>query len=263
MTNFSYSRFCLILRRDLAEHRRTYLAFFGILVIAHTLIHFFGNLINEPAPPLERFTLQMFFNSGVFVLGSCYAMSLIYAHIDSKEHRISNFMLPASNFEKALVRHLLAIVGFWGIYLASYLCSEVIQALYITVSQGWTEVAKHSLLANLIELFKYTTRLPRINVLDELDEFTKAMPWVLLSVHILATSLFTLGSAFFRKKAFIKVMLIMFILNPGLLLSPLAKYHDGCFEYAWVTMTYAFIILALSVVALYLAYRRYCRLQVL
>ena len=47
MTNFSYSRFCLILRRDLAEHRRTYLAFFGILVIAHTLIHFFGNLINK------------------------------------------------------------------------------------------------------------------------------------------------------------------------------------------------------------------------
>ncbi len=257
MTNFSYSRFCLILRRDLAEHRRTYLAFFGILVIAHTLIHFFGNLINEQAPSLERFTLQMFFNCGVFVLGSCYAMSLIYAHIDSKEHRISNFMLPASNFEKALVRHLLAIVGFLGIYLASYLCSEVIQTFYITVSQGWTEVAKHSLLANLIELFKYTTHLPR------LDEFTKAMPWVLLSVHTLATSLFTLGSAFFRKKAFIKVMLIMFILNPGLLLSPLAKYHDGCFEYTWVTLTYAFIILALSVVALYLAYRRYCRLQVL
>lgn len=257
MTNFSYSRFCHVLRRDLAEHRRTYLAFFGILVIAHTLIHFFGNLIDKH---LERFTLQMFFNSGVFALGSCYAMSLIYAHIDSKEHRISNFMLPASNFEKALVRHLLAIVGFWGIYLASYLCSEVIQALYITVSHGWTEVAKHSLLANLIELFNYTTHLPRIN---ELDEFTKAMPWVLLSVHTLTASLFALGSAFFRKKAFIKVMLLMFILNPGLLLSPLAKYHDGCFEYTWVTLTYAFIILALSVVALYLAYRRYCRLQVL
>jgi hypothetical protein len=121
-------------------------------------------------------------------------------------------------------------------------------------------VAKHSLLANLIELFNYTTHLPRIN---ELDEFIKTMPWVLLSVHTLTASLFALGSAFFRKKAFIKVMLMMFILNPGLLLSPLAKYHDGCFEYTWVTLTYAFIILALSVVALYLAYRRYCRLQVL
>ena len=58
MNNFSSSRFCNVMRRDLAEHRRTYFAFFGILIIAHSLIHFFGNLIGIPH---ERFFVQFFF----------------------------------------------------------------------------------------------------------------------------------------------------------------------------------------------------------
>lgn len=249
MNNFSSSRFCNVMRRDLAEHRRTYFAFFGILIIAHSLIHFFGNLIGIPH---ERFFVQFFLILGLFALGSCYAMSLIYAHMDTKERCIASFMLPASNFEKALSRHLLATLGFWLIFALSYLCSEVIQAVYVAVAHGVGEVAKQSLLANLVQI-----DIPLQHLLD-IVEFAKLLPWMLVGVHLFASSWFVLGSAYFRKKAFIKVALIMFVLNPGMLLSETILKQS-----LEIQIGYTLLIVAMSVGVLYLAYRRYCRLQVL
>ena len=254
MIDFSYPRFCLVLRRDLAEHRRTYIAFFGVLVIAHTLIHFLGNLIGFPE---ARFPLQMILNWGTFALASCFAMSLIYAHLNTKEHRISNFMLPASNFEKALSRHLLAIFGFWAIYLLSYLCSEIIQALYISVRLGVSEVANHSLIANILKITNNTW------VHTNIDQLTPDVPWVLLSIHAFATSLFALGSAYFRNKAFIKVLLLTFVLNPMALFYPLNILENNGLNATWVDVVYSLCVLGLAGGVIYLAYRRYCRLQVL
>lgn len=249
MNNFSYTRFCNVMRRDLAEHRRTYFAFFGILIIAHSLIHFFGNLIGIPH---ERFFVQFFLILGLFALGSCYAMSLIYAHMDTKERRIASFMLPASNFEKALSRHLLATLGFWLIFALSYLCSEVIQAVYVAMAHGVDAVAKQSLLVNLFKIDIPTEHL------HELLEMAQMVPWMFLGVHLFASSLFVLGSAYFRKKAFIKVTLIMFVLNPGMLLSETILKQS-----LEIQIGYTLLIVAMSVGVLYLAYRRYCRLQVL
>ena len=249
MNNFSYTRFCNVMRRDLAEHRRTYFAFFGILIIAHTLIHFFGNLIGVTE---GRFPVQLFLMMGTFALGSCFALSLTYAHIDTKERRISNFMLPASNFEKALSRHLLAFLGFGLIFLVSYLCSEVIQAAYVAMAHGVDAVAKQSLLVNLFKIDIPTEHL------HELLEMAQMVPWMFLGVHLFASSLFVLGSAYFRKKAFIKVTLIMFVLNPGMLLSETILEQS-----LGIQIGYTLLIVAMSVGVLYLAYRRYCRLQVL
>jgi hypothetical protein len=254
MINFSYPRFCLVLRRDLTEHRRTYIAFFCVLLIAHTLIHFLGNLIGFPD---VRFAVQMFLNWGTFALASCYAMSLTYAHLNTKEHRISNFMLPASNFEKALSRHLLAIFGFWAIYLLSYLCSEIIQALYISVRLGVSEVANHSLIANILKITNNTW------VHTNIDQLTPDVPWVLLSIHAFAASLFALGSAYFRNKAFIKVLLLTFVLNPMALFYPLNILENNGLHATWVDALYALCVLGLAGGVIYLAYRRYCRLQVL
>lgn len=254
MIDFSYPRFCLVLRRDLAEHRLTYIAFFGVLVIAHTLIHFLGNLIGFPE---ARFPLQMVLNWGTFALASCFAMSLIYAHLNTKERRISNFMLPASNFEKALSRHLLAIFGFWAMYLLSYLCSEIIQALYISVRLGVSEVANHSLIANILKITNNTW------VHTNIDQLTPDVPWVLLSIHAFASSLFALGSAYFRNKAFIKVFFLMFVLNPMLLFYPFSILQDNGFNATWVDVVYSLFVLVMAGGVIYLAYRRYCRLQVL
>lgn len=141
MLNFSYSRFCNVLRRDLVEHRRTYVAFFAVLFIANTLTHFLGNAIEEL--PI-RFFVQLFCVATIQIIGSCYALSLVYADLNTKEHRISNFMLPASNLEKAAVRHLLAILGFQFVFLMSYLCSELINALSPWLPTGrelWRRIA--------------------------------------------------------------------------------------------------------------------------
>ncbi len=254
MLNFSYSRFCSVLRRDLVEHRRTYVAFFAVLFIANTLTHFLGNAIEEL--PI-RFFVQLFCVVAIQVIGSCYALSLVYADIDTKERRISNFMLPASNLEKTVVRHLLAILGFQLMFLMSYLCSELINALYTLVAHGAGVVVQNSLLLQLGEVCKLFT------FYAELEEILPAAPYLILACHLLACSLYILGSAFFRKKAFLKVTVVMLFVNPGVFLNILAFFDNFFLSHPAILVPYSLFILALAVGVVYFAYRRYCRIQVL
>ena len=254
MTNFSYSRFCSVLRRDLVEHRRTYVAFFAVLFIANTLTHFLGNAIEEL--PI-RFFVQLFCVAAIQIIGSCYALSLVYADLDTKEHRISNFMLPASNLEKAAVRHLLAILGFQLMFLTSYLCSELINALYTLVAHGAGVVVQNSLLLQLGEVCKLFA------FYADLEELLPAAPYLVLACHLLACSLYILGSAFFRKKAFLKVPVVMLFVNPGIFLNIPAFFNNFFLSHPAILMFYSFLIGALVVGVIYFAYRRYCRIQVI
>ena len=254
MTHFSYSRFCNVLRRDLVEHRRTYLAFFGVLFIANTLTHFLGNAIEEL--PI-RFFVQLFCVAAIQIIGSCYALSLVYADIDTKERRIANFMLPASNLEKAAVRHLLAILGFQLIFLMSYLCSELINALYTLVAHGAGVVAQNSLMLQLSEVCKLFT------FYADLEEMLPAAPYLVLACHLLACSLYILGSAFFRKMAFVKVTAIMLFVNPGVMLRIMEFFSDYLLSHSSFLVLYTLFILALAAGVTYLAYHRYCRIQAL
>ena len=254
MTHFSYSRFCSVLRRDLVEHRRTYVAFFAVLFIANTLTHFLGNAIEEL--PI-RFFVQLFCVAAIQIIGSCYALSLVYADIDTKEHRISNFMLPASNLEKAVVRHLLAILGFQFVFLMSYLCSELINALYTLVAHGAGVVVQNSLMLQLSEVCKLFT------FYADLEEMLPAAPFLVFACHLLACSLYILGSAFFRKKAFLKVTVIMLFVNPGVMLRIMDFFSDYLLSHSSILVPYGLFILALAVGVIYFAYRRYCRIQVI
>ena len=254
MLNFSYSRFCSVLRRDLVEHRRTYVAFFAVLFIANTLTHFLGNAIEEL--PI-RFFVQLFCVAAIQIIGSCYALSLVYADIDTKERRISNFMLPASNLEKAAVRHLLAILGFQLIFLTSYLCSELINALYTLVAHGAGVVVQNSLMLQLSEVCKLFT------FYADLEEVLPAAPYLVLACHLLACSLYILGSAFFRKKAFLKVTVVMLFVNPGIFLNIPASFNNFFLSHPAILLFYSLLIGALVVGVVYFAYRRYCRIQVL
>ena len=252
MTHFSYSRFCNVLRRDLVEHRRTYLAFFGVLFIANTLTHFLGNAIEEL--PI-RFFVQLFCVVAIQVIGSCYALSLVYADLDTKERRISNFMLPASNLEKAAVRHLLAILGFQFVFLMSYLCSELINALYTLVAHGAGVVVQNSLMLQLGEVSEL------LAFYADLEELIPAAPYLVLACHLLACSLYILGSAFFRKMAFVKVTAIMLFVNPGIFLNIPAFFDNFFLSHPAILVIYALLIAALAVGVIYFAYRHYCRIQ--
>ena len=254
MTHFSYSRFCNVLRRDLVEHRRTYVAFFAVLFIANTLTHFLGNAIEEL--PI-RFFVQLFCVAAIQIIGSCYALSLVYADIDTKERRIANFMLPASNLEKAAVRHLLAILGFQLMFLTSYLCSELINALYTLVAHGAGTVAQNSLMLQLSEVCKLFT------FYADLEEMLPAAPYLVLACHLLACSLYILGSAFFRKMAFVKVTAIMLFVNPGVMLRIMEFFSDYLLSHSSFLVLYTLFILALAAGVTYLAYHRYCRIQAL
>jgi hypothetical protein len=253
MANFSYCRFCHLLRRDVVEHRRTYLTFFAVLFISNTLIHVLGNAI-EVIP--DRYLVQLICMSVVYVLGACYALSLVYADIDTKERRIANFMLPASNVEKATVRHLLGIFGFQLIFIASYLCSELINALYILAANGVGALVQNSLLMHAEEGVKLIVSYAKF------EEILPEAPYLMGACHLLACSLFLLGSAVFRKKAFVKTMCIMLFINPSLLIQVASCLDETLVSGPVFLLLYSLFIVALAAGVTWLAYRRYCKIQV-
>jgi hypothetical protein len=254
MKEFSFNRFGFVMRHDLTEHRRTYLTIAGVLIITLTLIQLLGYMIEETP---DRFFVQLLFVGLTYILGTNYSLSSIYAHIDTKEHRIANFMLPASNFEKALVRHVLAIVGFNLIFIASYLCSELFNALYVLVLEGISVVPKHSLLLN------FSNAISTSQLWLGLNEILPSISILFACVHIFTSSLFVLASAYFRKHAFVKTMLIMFIINPMTLTAVPGKLFSGSTIFSELTVCYSLFILALAAATVYFAYRHYCRIQVL
>lgn len=254
MKNFSFNRFCNVMRHDLTEHRRTYLTIAGVLIITFTLTHLLGYLIEETP---DRFVVQLAFIGLTQIIGANYSLSSIYAHIDTKEHRIENFMLPASNFEKALVRHVLAIIGFNLIFIASYLCSELFNALYVLALEGISEVPQHSLLLNC------SNALSTSQLWLGLNEILPSIQILFACVHIFTSSLFILASAYFRKHAFVKTMLIMFIVNPMTLTAVPGKLFPDSAIHSELTVCYSLFILALAGATVFFAYRHYCRIQVI
>ncbi|MBO5703639.1 MAG: hypothetical protein J6R91_03575 [Bacteroidaceae bacterium] len=254
MKNFSFNRFCNVMHHDLTEHRRTYLTIAGVLIITFTLTHLLGYLIEETP---DRFVVQLAFIGLTQIIGANYSLSSIYAHIDTKEHRIENFMLPASNFEKALVRHVLAIIGFNLIFIASYLCSELFNALYVLALEGISEVPQHSLLLN------WSNALSTSQLWLGLNEILPSIQILFACVHIFTSSLFVLASAYFRKHAFVKTMLIMFIINPMTLTAVPGKLFLDSAIHSELTVCYSLFILTLAGTTVYFAYRHYCRIQVI
>ena len=164
-------------------------------------------------------------------------------------------MLPASNLEKAAVRHLLAILGFQFVFLMSYLCSELINALYTLVAHGAGTVAQNSLVLQLSEVCKLFA------FYADPEELIPAAPYLVLACHLLACSLYILGSAFFRKKAFVKVTVIMLFVNPGIFLKILDFFFKFFLSHPAILMLYSLFIVALAVGVIYFAYRHYCRIQ--
>jgi hypothetical protein len=213
-----------------------------------------GYLIEETP---DRFVVQLVFVALTHIIGTNYSLSSIYAHIDTKEHRIANFMLPASNFEKALARHVLAILGFNLIFIASYLCSELFNALYVLALEGFSAVPQHSLLLNC------SNALSTSQLWLGLNEILPSIQILFACVHIFTSSLFVLASAYFRKHAFVKTMLIMFIVNPMTLTAVPGKLFPDSAIHSGLTVCYSLFILALAGATIYFAYRHYCRIQVI
>lgn len=254
MIQFSYPRFRNVLRHEWAENRRMYLVTFLVLLILLAAIFCLMNLLPDVSfgNPIKKVWIAI-----IYPFAACYVLSLTYAHLGRKEHRISNFMLPASNFEKALARHLVTILGFHVVFLLSYICAEFVSTIFLII------VNIKAVIAHLDQVPTLLYRHSTLRSFGNFFAYYSAETYMYLSCHVVACSMFIFGSAIFRRFAFLKTILIIWFVNP-IYLFAIYSYFCGSYYKEPVQATiFCLLMLALAAFITYAAYRRYCRLQVI
>lgn len=141
-SSFSFSRFCLLLRRDLyehkKEHRNTALASFITLGLFTTLFLTFTRSYVDGVYTIDAHQVAIHSASVAlfaFHLGILIKISSLFSNLHSKQGRITFFITPASNCEKYLVRIVQSTFVAWGIMLLTIPLTDAIFWLVAQVLQ--------------------------------------------------------------------------------------------------------------------------------
>lgn len=201
-TFFSFPRFANYFKKVLVEDRKRLLqriiSLFGILL----LISFFISQINyhNALETIDRigieYTMDPAFD-GLLVLfiillfaGSILSASYIMESMSSKTGRIYALMLPATSFEKYIVRWLIYTIGFLVAYFLLFFLVDVVRVS--TFSIIYPEIESIALIHPIETLYK-----------DICENYLIYFLWS-SSLYFFSQSFFVLGSSLWPKHAFLK-----------------------------------------------------------
>ena len=208
MKNFSLKRMAQVMRITSCQYYKWLLN----LSVAFLLAHFVGQALIFytvcKTPVVEEWYIysRMHSATGAFVMISVFlilgGISFTFEVLKEKNKRIAILMLPASNAEKFVARLLLCTVGVWLLNAVCVLLGDGLRQLIFL----WSENPLGSALPSLWE-FLVDRGTVFVQVMD--DPFTAGHNpgwWsaaCALAASFMTYSFFLLGSAVFRKQAFI------------------------------------------------------------
>ncbi len=196
---FNFKRYLQVTRKDLTENKKKYLTFFGAAVAIFYCIQVLFFRIKDPitadSPLFGLISL-------CFLALTHVSMASTFDCLNSKQKRLTYMLTPASHLEKYLSRLTIALpLGLLGIILA-LIVSEMLCRFTVNVIFGYDLPSiSLSMLHELtqMEAFMFTvsgSNPPSVFVVH---------PGI--SVFFFCLSIFNLGSALFRKYAYIKTLL--------------------------------------------------------
>lgn len=232
--SFSWSRWCLLVAKHWAENRKRYVlslvGFGGLLLVWFSFI-----LTMDRLDPMNIIYQYMTYFCGLYITGTIYA-STIFAELGSKRDGIGFLALPASQLEKLLCALLFGIVLFFVAYTVLFYAIDIPMVklsnrMIGSVPRNWPNSA---------------IRVPPNQVYDAFTgNYGPAIEkefHLFLSGFFTVQSAFLLGSVYFPRYSFIKVLvglaigllavlavqanLIHFLLPPGWHNSWLGWYSD-------------------------------------
>ncbi len=198
MNNFNLTRFCCVLRADLIGNRKGYimlfLRFFCFLLLAQYLLAFTGgnpgNEVNITCNILLCLVFAICF----------YGFSRTFSLLSTKQGRISFLMLPATNLEKFAARYLICSVGYACLFFIALFAADMARCLLFTLLGQYNLPISHTFCEFLLNELGFM----------EGTLINKRLLWI-LSLVFMANSFYLTGSAYFRKHAFIKTSLCLFL----------------------------------------------------
>lgn len=240
MSSFNMTRFGHVLKADFATRRRLHLGVLlaslvgglGICIFNYIKPSFMGPNIYMPGTgyeTLRQLTAERLADStsnafmAVFMLSLGYLLSLTFAGLRTRRERIAFAMLPASGAEKCLVRLLMHMLLFPLYVLAGLCLADLVRtALFPLFGHSYCSalpVFFHKIAASFHlgfnEVFTDSTGF---------DDFIGYAGIILFLLSGYFSYLF--GSALFRRRAFLFVMLIQVavLLIVGLSVGNLTEY---------------------------------------
>lgn len=277
MTSFSPSRFFLVLKRDVLENRTGYLRLFAGIYLGCLGLqfgHYFSPSLNGPAPGAaaqtdavlaERMAVSML---TFFSLVLVWFLAQMLSNYRTQALRTTNLLLPATNAEKYLSRLLLYTVGALLLLVVSYVAADVTRVALFPLlghsyglSLGATAAAAGRLWHGYFAEFGVTYS----------DGTSSVWPMLLLTFMTLwSYSCYVLGSAVFRRRPFLFTTLSLLALLVLLGLS--VNFVDDHFTLTFTSEhevktrflpATACVFAALTGLNHWLAYRLFCRIQII
>lgn len=236
MKSFSLKRMAQVMRITFCQNHKWFLNF----GIAFLLAHFFGqamifySVCNLPAADDWFVESRMHSATGAFVMISVFlilgGIAFTFDVLKEKNKRIAILMLPASNMEKFVARLLLCTVGVWLLNVVCILLGDGLRQFIFL----WSDNPLDSALPYLWE-FLSDQGTVFVRVMGDSFRPGQDPGWweaaFVLASGFMTYSFFLLGSAVFRKQAFVLTGLC------GLALTLVGAYVAGTvaglFEYSY------------------------------
>lgn len=238
------------------------LTFFGIVVIPQLLVLI---IKNDSDSTFTTGKIVFAFLLAYFLL--CGAT--IFSSLRSRQQRINNFMLPASNKEKFIARYLVLVVAMPVAAIAGFLIGDLVQHLLTMIFGSNPAQWAVSSAADSIIHTSFSGNLMYINGQD----YTLNGVAGLLMALIVEHACFLFFGSIFHKHPLVMAILTWMGLGilllcgataGGYMLSELlgSGYTITLYNYWWEALYYVFAT-ALIVFCYWFAFRRYTRLQVI
>ena len=260
MKKFDINRFCKVMSRLILIRRRSIIKLFagfliGFFVIAIMFFPFFERQpMSDTYIRIRLWGITPFINI-VFAMSLFTIATFVISDLGKRQQRINEMMLPATNIEKFLARFILVSVVYPLLIVIAFIAADGLQQLT-------TMLIFYGGRASLVVTWYEYCQSLRIG----------SPLWVRAEIVLLTNSFALLGGMFFRKAAWLKTLISLFVIIIGIAIS-LTTFAYLLYEHtdyelvladnALTTVISNLISIGLTVLMYWSSYKLYTRLQVI
>lgn len=274
MKDFEFKRFGRVLRRDILENRTKTLRAFASLYLANLAVIGFNlygpsrDGLNGFMPGSDFAEKMLLSKVAAFVLMLFafvfyFSVSQTFSNLRTKQMRIASLMLPATNLEKYLSRLLQSTLGYAVAFFAAFVLADLTRMLlFPLLGHSFGSLVPY-LTESLFNGFPWT-----VSQLNETDYGIVGWWWLALGVSYVLwlLSYYLLGSAVFRRRAFLYSLLVLIgaFIAFGLGVDFIHHTMNLRIRFTAHAVPYvACVLTALACFNVWLSYRLFKRIQVI
>ncbi|MBQ8158261.1 MAG: hypothetical protein IJ081_04490 [Prevotella sp.] len=256
MIQFSFHRFKKLACWSLVNDKRYYVkSFLQVMVILLLMFLFFTILTRTNMGQQGNYGPCAFIANAIIIVTIVMGPAFMFYSMEGKHDQQRLMMLPASNFEKYLMRY-----STWMILLPLYIVAFFAADLLQYIIHG---VMGHDYAMFVTSVIvKFFNEVPLAN--------TESSPHLLDSTALVVVwshSIYALGATFFRSRKFNWIMTTVVIILIGILANWLTREDsDQPFDWKVSELNYRIgvvIYICWTLLNFWLSYRLFCRNQVI